>query len=76
MPAHNKSISPGFSRKYNEARVYGLWEPSRRSYQAWQWVQGKPADACIECANARPRARSISTIREQLREAHEALKAK
>jgi len=76
QPCPQEVNIPWIFEKYNEARVYGLWEPSRRSYQAWQWVQGKPADAWVECGECETKCPQHIPIREQLREAHEALKAK
>jgi uncharacterized protein len=59
--------------KYNEARVYGLWEPATEAYTSWRWVSGKQADACIECGECEPKCPQHIAIRDQLREAHEAL---
>jgi len=62
-------------QKYNEARVYGLWDQARAAYQEWQWVSGKRADACVECGECEEKCPQHIPIREQLAEAHEALTA-
>ena len=59
--------------KYNEARVYGLWDAAREAYQAWTRVSGERADACVECALCEEKCPQHIPIREQLKEAHQAL---
>ena len=73
MPCPNEVNIPHIFQKYNEARVYGLWEPARASYQEWRWVSGKQADACLECGECEDKCPQNIPIREQLKEAHEAL---
>jgi len=73
MPCPNEVNIPYVFRKYNEARVYGLWEVSRKSYQEWRRTSGKPADACVECRLCEEKCPQHISIPEQLAEAHEAL---
>ena len=60
-------------QKYNEARVYGLWDQARASYQEWRGASGKQADACEECGECLEKCPQNIPIPEQLAEAHEAL---
>lgn len=64
---------PHIFAKYNEARVYGLWDAAREAYQAWTRVSGERADACVECALCEEKCPQHIPIREQLKEAHQAL---
>jgi len=73
IPCPQEVNIPHIFQKYNEARVYGLWEPARESYQAWQWVSGNQADACIECGECLEKCPQHIPIPDQLAEAHEAL---
>ena len=73
MPCPSEVNIPHIFQKYNEARVYGLWDPSRTSYQEWRWVSGKQADACVECGECLEKCPQHIQIPEQLAEAHEAL---
>lgn len=76
MPCPQEVNIPHIFQKYNEARVYGLWEASREAYQTWRWVSGKQADACIECGECEAKCPQHIPIRDQLQEAHAALMAK
>jgi uncharacterized protein len=76
QPCPQEVNIPHIFQKYNEARVYGLWEASRNAYQTWRWVKGKPADACIECGQCEEKCPQHLPVREQLKEAHEALSKK
>jgi predicted aldo/keto reductase-like oxidoreductase len=76
MPCPNEVNIPFIFQKYNEARVYGLWEPACASYQQWLWVSGKPADACVECGECEEKCPQHIPIRRQLAEAHQALSRK
>lgn len=76
MPCPNEVNIPHVFRKYNEARVYGLWEQARKAYQEWRWTSGKPADACLECGECEEKCPQHIPIRDQLKEAHEALTKK
>jgi predicted aldo/keto reductase-like oxidoreductase len=73
MPCPEEVNIAHIFRKYNEARVYGLWEPARKAYQEWRWVSGNQADACIECGECEEKCPQNIPIREQLKEAHAAL---
>jgi len=73
MPCPQEVNIPHIFQKYNEARVYGLWEAATDAYTNWRWVSGKPADACIECGECEDKCPQHIPIREQLKEAHEAL---
>ena len=76
QPCPSEVNIPHIFRKYNEARVYGLWALSRASYQEWRWVSGKKADACTQCGECEDKCPQHIPIREQLAEAHEALSKK
>ena len=76
MPCQQEVNIPHIFRKYNEARVYGLWDAAREAYQSWRWVEGKQADACIECGECEEKCPQHIPIRDQLQEAHRALMAK
>jgi len=76
QPCPQEVNIPFIFQKYNEARVYGLWEASRAAYQAWQWVSGKPADACVECGECEEKCPQHIPVRAQLAEAHAALSQK
>ena len=76
MPCPNEVNIPHIFQRYNEARVYGLWEPARASYREWHWVKGKQADACVECGACEEKCPQHIPIRKQLAEAHEALSKK
>jgi predicted aldo/keto reductase-like oxidoreductase len=73
MPCPQEVNIPHIFQKYNEARVYGLWEAATDAYINWRWVSGKPADACVECGECETKCPQHIPIREQLKEAHEAL---
>ncbi len=73
MPCPQGVNIPYIFGKYNEARVYGLWDAARQAYQAWTRVSGQRADACVECGLCEEKCPQHIPIREQLREAHEAL---
>ncbi len=67
---------PHIFQKYNEARVYGLWDAAREAYRKHEWMSGKQADACIECGECETKCPQHIPIRDQLKEAHAALMAK
>jgi predicted aldo/keto reductase-like oxidoreductase len=73
MPCPNEVNIPRIFRKYNEARVYGLWEATRRTYREWRPSAGQRADACVECGLCEEECPQHIPIRRQLAEAHEAL---
>ena len=73
MPCPQEVNIPQIFQKYNEARVYGLWDQAREYYRAWERVSGERADACIECGICEEKCPQHIPIREQLKEAHAAL---
>lgn len=78
MPCPNEVGISGIFRAYNLARVYGLWDHSRKAYSRMQKNAGKPnrprpADACTDCGACEPKCPQNIPIRKQLKEAHEAL---
>jgi hypothetical protein len=72
MPCPQDVAIPYIFQKYNEARVYGLWEPAVEAYANWRRKDNR-ADACIECGECEEKCPQHIPIREQLQEAHEAL---
>jgi predicted aldo/keto reductase-like oxidoreductase len=64
---------PRIFQLYNEARVYGLWEVARQAYTTWRRRVGERADACTECGECEQKCPQDIPVREQLKEAHEAL---
>ncbi len=73
VPCPEGVIIPEIFQKYNEARVYGLWEMSIRTYAGWAARGRTLADACIECGECEDKCPQHIPIREQLKEAHKAL---
>ena len=72
QPCPQEVNIPFIFKKYNEARVYGLWQPASQAYTAWR-VEGKNAEACIECGECEDKCPQHIAIRDQLKEAHQAL---
>ena len=67
---------PRVFRLFNEARVYGFLEHSRRQYGYWVESprdDSMPADACVECGVCEDRCPQHIPIRRQLKEAHRLL---
>jgi len=66
---------PKIFHRYNRGRVYGLWEAARRDYAQLgiDWDKGNKADACTECGECEEKCPQHIPIRQQLKEAHEAL---
>jgi predicted aldo/keto reductase-like oxidoreductase len=73
QPCEQEVNIPYIFKKYNEGRVYGLWQPASQAYTAWRWVEGKNAEACIECGDCEPKCPQHLAIRDELKAAHEAL---
>lgn len=74
LPCPNEVNIPRIFRAYNEARVYGLWQAATSAYARWGGPNpGKRADACVECGECEEKCPQHIPIREQLKEAHEAL---
>ena len=73
LPCPQEVNIPEVFKRYNEARVYGLWDWARARYVAWQNVQGNDASACIECGECEEKCPQNIPIREQLQQAHKSL---
>ena len=76
LPCPSEVAIPKIFGMYNQARVYGLWAHARRQYARLRRIapkQGQPADACEECGECEEKCPQDLPIREQLKEAHEAL---
>lgn len=77
MPCEAAEVAiPGIFEKFNRARVYGLWDHSRKEYAEigkTPWSKGKPADACTQCGACEDKCPQHIEIRKQLAEAHAAL---
>ncbi|NQU41688.1 aldo/keto reductase [bacterium] len=61
---------------YNQGRVYGIWDHARRAYRSMMNApEGKRSDvsACTECAACETQCPQNIPIRQQLKQAHEAL---
>lgn len=69
---------PAIFEHYNYGRVYGLWETARKAYAnigtAPWFPPGNRADACIECGDCEARCPQRIPIRDQLKDAHVALR--
>jgi hypothetical protein len=66
---------PKIFDRYNRGRVYGLWDSAREDYArlGTGWDKGAKADACVECGECEEKCPQNIPIRQQLKEAHEAL---
>jgi predicted aldo/keto reductase-like oxidoreductase len=74
LPCPQGVAIPHIFEKFNEARIYGLWDQAREAYnEGWRESRGQRADACIECGECEEKCPQQIPIREQLREAHNAL---
>ena len=56
-------------RKFNDARVYGLWENARRAYREIH-EHGNGAAACTECEECLEKCPQGISIPERLKEIH------
>ncbi len=72
IPCPQEVNIPQIFAKYNEARLYGLWDSARESY-ANLVSRGQGADVCIECGECEDKCPQNIPIRQQLQEAHAAL---
>lgn len=76
IPCPNEVNIPRIFGIYNQARVYGLWDHAKRRYRNLRGTapkNGMAADACTECAECEEKCPQNIPIREQLKEAHQAL---
>jgi predicted aldo/keto reductase-like oxidoreductase len=78
QPCPEEVAIPKIFDRYNRGRVYGLWESARADYArlGTGWDKGKKADACVECGECEEKCPQNIPIRQQLKEAHEALTKK
>jgi len=78
QPCPEDVAIPKIFDRYNRGRVYGLWESARADYArlGTGWDKGKKADACVECGECEEKCPQNIPIRQQLKEAHEALRKK
>jgi len=75
-PCPNEVNIPRIFRIYNQGRVYGFWDHAKTQYGELCRAApkgGMPADACTECGQCEEKCPQNIPIREQLKEAHEAL---
>lgn len=75
QPCPEEVAIPKIFDRYNRGRVYGLWESARADYAriGTGWDKGSKADACTECGECEEKCPQNIPIRQQLKEAHEAL---
>jgi len=77
MPCEAADVDiSGIFEKFNRARVYGLWDLSRKEYAKIgkvPWNKRKPANACTQCGACEEKCPQHIEIRKQLAEAHAAL---
>ena len=74
LPCPQEVAIPRIFQRYNEGRVYGLWDQAKAAYnEGWRDRNGARADACVQCGECEEKCPQHIAIREQLAEAHEAL---
>jgi|LSQX01.2.fsa_nt_gb predicted aldo/keto reductase-like oxidoreductase len=76
MPCPEKVNIPHIFSMMNYYKIYGILDFSKNGYAEIgtnQWVEGKRADACIECGICETKCPQKIKIREQLKESHKAL---
>ena len=75
QPCPAEVAIPKIFDRYNRGRIYGLWESARADYArlGTGWDKGAKADACTECGQCEEKCPQDIPIRQQLKEAHEAL---
>ncbi len=75
-PCPEEVIIPQIFEIYNQAKVFGLWDASRKKYE-WLGKKAqklrKMADSCTQCGECEPKCPQDIPIRKQLAQAHEAL---
>ena len=69
VPCPQEVNIPRIFQKYNEARVYGLWEQATAAYASLR----EQAEACAECGECEDKCPQHIPIPEQLKQAREAL---
>jgi predicted aldo/keto reductase-like oxidoreductase len=79
MPCPQNVRIPRIFNLYNLARIYKNWDGARRGYAAikrdvWD-PEAKQADACNECGACEKKCPQNIPIRQQLKDAHQALSA-
>lgn len=76
MPCPEGVDIPFAFDRYNQGRVYGIWDTARKAYASRDEAQRenqKTASACTECGECEEKCPQDIPIREQLKEAHAAL---
>lgn len=73
LPCEHGVNIPGIFEQYNLGRVYGVWDHARKVY-GWFTKDKKSADLCAECGACEEKCPQHIPIRQQLKEAHAALK--
>jgi predicted aldo/keto reductase-like oxidoreductase len=71
-PCPNNVDISGVFGIYNQARVYGLWDQSKKRY-AELVKKGAAADLCVQCGECEEKCPQNLPIRQQLEESHKAL---
>ena len=69
VPCPQEINIPKIFQKYNEARVYGLWDQAKAAYASLR----EKAEACTECGECEDKCPQHIPIPEQLKQAREAL---
>jgi uncharacterized protein len=78
QPCPEEVNIPKIFKLYNDARVYGLKDLSRKQYAQWKEKLpegGLQADACVECGECEEECPQDIPIKDQLKEAHAYLTA-
>jgi predicted aldo/keto reductase-like oxidoreductase len=75
LPCPQDVAIPKIFERYNRGRVYGLWDNARTVYAnlGHEWDKGRRADACTGCGACEAKCPQRIPIRQQLKEAHQAL---
>ena len=72
VPCEQGVNIPQIFQKYNEARVFGLWDEAAAAYSSMA-KSGNGVDECIECGECEEKCPQHIPIRAQLQEARQAL---
>ena len=73
MPCPNNVKIPEIFDKYNTAKMYGLVDPTRRTYM-FTTNAGGDASHCVECGECEPKCPQGIGVISELKTAHELLK--